>query len=170
MPHKDQRRPGGGGAATSSGKSKIVYRNTASSKTQAGFIAAGASVTPEAGTCGAFAWSTEPRVRACLSCGEPGVTGLCTACIVERVLDRIAEGIAERAAEMAEAEDPSAERLPVREHLRPRPSRLRCSRPELEVAGIWTRQPERCVDGWFWEQTSGVPAPYAEVWATRGNA
>jgi hypothetical protein len=158
-----------GSAAARLGKDVTADNSRSPLENQPGFVAEGFGVT-RGGECGAFALGTAPRVRACLSCREPGVAGLCTACTVERVLDRIAEGIAEQAERFAEDEGPSAERLPVCEHLRPRPSRLRCSRPELEVAGIWTRQPERCVDGWFWEQTSGVPAPYAEAWAVRGNA
>jgi hypothetical protein len=86
------------------------------------------------------------------------------------VLDRLADDIAEQAERIAEVEGPSAERLPVREHLMPRPRQLRCSRPEFDVALFWDRQPDRGSDGWWWQLCRGCPAVYAEAWATRGNA
>ena len=136
---------------------------------QPGFVAEGFGVT-RGGECGAFALGTAPRVRACLSCGEPGVAGLCTACTVERVLDRLADQIAEQAEHIAWVEGPSAERLPVRAHLAPQPSRLRCSRPEFDVALFWDRQPDRGSDGWLWQPSRSCPAPYAEAWRTEGSA
>ena len=157
-----------GSAAARLGKDVTANRIGSPLENQPGFVAEGFGVT-RGGECGAFALGTAPRVRACLSCAEPGVAGLCTGCEVERVLDRLADQIAEQAERIAEAEGPSAPCHPVREHLRPRPSRLRCSRPEFDVALFWDQHPERGSDGWRWEPSRGCPAVYAEAWRTEGQ-
>jgi hypothetical protein len=143
-----KRRPGGGGAAVTIGNEIAAEPTATTSKKQAGPAALD---------------------RACLSCDSPGIPGMSGSCEPERAPERLGDPIAGQAQPLASEAGPSAPRLPVRPYPRPKP-RLGLSRPELELALEWARQPARDLDGWWRQPTGALPAIDAEAFAAWGQA